>query len=85
MGYKEFMSGLFEENLTFLEGMLYSCVCTDTMLASISIHSTGDCWNNIRSTLERVFSHESAMKSVEDATQYEYTVLLFQKFCLLSV
>ena len=25
MGYKEFMSGLFDENLTFLEGINYLC------------------------------------------------------------
>lgn len=31
----------------------------------------GDSWNNMRSTLERVFSHESAMKSVEETKQYE--------------
>ncbi len=28
MGYKEFMGGLFDENLTFLEGMLLYIVCT---------------------------------------------------------
>ena len=31
---------------------------------------TGDSWNNMRSTLERVFSHESATKSMEETKQY---------------
>ena len=30
----------------------------------------------MRSTLERVFSHESAMKSIEETKQYENTITL---------
>ena len=36
----------------------------------------GDSWNNMRSTLERVFSHESAMKSIEETKQYEILITL---------
>lgn len=35
------------------------------------VFSIGDSWNDMRLALERVFSHESASKSLAETKQYE--------------